>query len=440
MTMPEADRMTQQEPPRWSRERAGAALRRAPRALLHDLTDPADPVRERSGRASWRPALAVPLVLCAVLLALMQANSLAPGNGGDIPGFTVLLGLAQGVALAAGMFRPVAAWWASTGLLIATVGLTEPGLGANVPYPWTVPGMFLTGGTLFLLALRVRPRRAGGALVVTLLAGAACTVLTSRPHDFDLDRAVPVLLAVVVVASSLRGLRKARRETDAQAELTAEERTLRTLLEERNRIARELHDVVAHHMSVISIQAQVAPHLVENPSDELRENLAGIRENAVTALTELRRVLGVLRSDDASDDSLRHAPQPTLDQLDALLGRVRNAGLTVTAETTGLPYALPPGVGLTAFRIVQEALSNVLRHAPGAEVQVEIAYRSSAVGVRVTNTAPAGKPAPATAPGVGHGLLGMRERAAMLGGDFADGPTPGGGYEVAAILPLEGPS
>ncbi|MFJ3698722.1 histidine kinase [Streptomyces sp. NPDC090052] len=442
MTMPETGRAAEQEPPRWGRERVRAAVRRAPHALLHGLTDPADPLPAgaRPGRASWRPVLVVPLVLCAALLAVTQANSLAPDEDGAIPGFTVLLGLAQGVALVAGMFRPVLAWWASTGLLVVTVGLTEPGLGADVPYPWTVPGMFLTGGTLFLLALRVPPRRAGGALVVTLLAGAACAVFTGRPHNYDIDRAVPILLAVVVVGSSLRGLRKARRETDAQAELTAEERNLRTLLEERNRIARELHDVVAHHMSVISIQAQVAPHLVENPSDELRENLAGIRENAVTALTELRRVLGVLRSDDASADSLRHAPQPTLDQLDALLGRVRTAGLTVTAETTGLPRALPPGVGLTAFRIVQEALSNVLRHAPGAEVQVEIAYRSSAVDVRVTNTAPAGPPKPATAPGTGHGLLGMRERAAMLGGDFADGPTPGGGYEVAAILPLEGPS
>ncbi|MFJ5294697.1 sensor histidine kinase [Streptomyces sp. NPDC088348] len=436
MTMPEVARGE-----RWQ-ERGRAAVRRAPRTLLHDLLEPADtrPAMGQPGYSSWRPVFVVLVVLCAALLAPMQANSLAPAGGGSIPVLTVLLGIAEGGALVAGLFRPVAAWWASTVLLAATAVCTGQEIGPDVPYPRTVPGMFLTGGTLFLLALRVRPRRAGGALAVTLLTGVACTVFTARPHTYDLDRAAPALIAVVVVASSLRGLRKARRETDAQAELTAEERTLRTLLEERNRIARELHDVVAHHMSVISIQAQVAPHLVDDPSDELRENLAGIRENAVTALTELRRVLGVLRQDDASADGLRHAPQPTLDQLDALLGRVRTAGLTVTAGTTGRSRPLPPGVGLTAFRIVQEALSNVLRHAPGAEVQVEIAYRSSAVGVRVTNTAPAGPPAPATASGAGHGLLGMRERAAMLGGDLADGPTPGGGYEVAAVLPLEGPS
>ncbi|WP_343235298.1 histidine kinase [Streptomyces sp. SID10853] len=441
MAMPEAERVARGQ--RWrDREWLLAALRSAPRALVRDLTLPSDPLPAagQPGYPVWRPVLAIPLVICAALLAPLQIGALQPDGGGAVPGLTVLLGIGQAAALVAGLFRPLSAWWASTALMVALTCLTEPGIRPGVLFPWTLPGMFLTGGALFLLALRVRPRRAGGALVVTLLAGAACALFTARPHHYDIDRAVPVLLAVVVVGSSLRGLRKARRETDAQAELTAGERALRTLLEERNRIARELHDVVAHHMSVISIQAQVAPHLVDDPSDELRENLAGIRENAVTALTELRRVLGVLRADDTSADGLRQAPQPTLDQLDALLGRVRKAGLTVTARTTGGPCPLPPGVGLTAFRIVQEALSNVLRHAPGAEVQVEIGYRSSAVHVRVTNTAPAGPPAPAPAPGAGHGLLGMRERAAMLGGDFADGPTPGGGYEVAAVLPLEGPS
>ncbi|MFE2374096.1 sensor histidine kinase [Streptomyces sp. NPDC059398] len=443
MTTSEVGRAARREPPWWGRARVTAALRRAPGALLHDLLDPADPrpAMGQPGYSAWRPAFVVLVVLCAALLATLQANSLTPADGGALPGVTALLGIAEGALLVAGVFRPVPAWWASTVLMVVTAALTEQETGPGVPYPRTVPGMILTGGMLFLLALRVRPRRAGGALVVTLLAGLACIAFATRPHNYDLDRTAPALIAVVVVGSSLRGLRKARRETDAQAELTAEERTLRTLLEERNRIARELHDVVAHHMSVISIQAQVAPHLVDNPSDELRENLAGIRENAVTALTELRRVLGVLRSDDTSDDDLRHAPQPTLDQLDALLTRVRTAGLTVTARTTGGPCELPPGVSLTAFRIVQEALSNVLRHAPGAEVQVEIVHRSSALDVRVTNTAPAGAPAPAAVTaGAGHGLLGMRERAAMLGGDFANGPTPGGGYEVAAILPLEGPS
>lgn len=140
-----------------------------------------------------------------------------------------------------------------------------------------------------------------------------------------------------MIGAALRALRVARTELVEQSELTAEERARRTLLEERNRIARELHDVVAHHMSVISIQAQVAPHLVDHPSEELKANLAGIRENAVEALTELRRVLGVLRAEDALADGVRHAPQPTLDRVDELVGTVRAAGVDVTARTTGVP-------------------------------------------------------------------------------------------------------
>ena len=148
--------------------------------------------------------------------------------------------------------------------------------------------------------------------------------------------------AVVLVGTALRGLGEARTELVEQETITAEERARRTLLEERNRIARELHDVVAHHMSVISIQAQVAPHLVENPSEELKENLAGIRQNALEALGELRRVLGccVRRTRRTygwarpEPDRPGH-PQPTLDRLDALLENTRAAGLDVTAVIRG---------------------------------------------------------------------------------------------------------
>jgi signal transduction histidine kinase len=240
-------------------------------------------------------------------------------------------------------------------------------------------------------------------------------------------------LIATVTGAALRGRRVARARLVEQQELTADERARRTVLETRNRIARELHDVVAHHMSVISIQAQVAPHLVENPPPELTENLAGIRENAVEALTELRRILGVLRSEDAEADGLRHSPQPTLDRLEELIGNVRGAGLAVTVETAGEPRPLSPGVELSAFRIIQEALSNVLRHAPGARVRVGIGYLPAALAIRVANTEPT-RPAP-PAHGPGHGLLGMRERTAMLGGELVAGPAPGGGFEVTAILP-----
>jgi signal transduction histidine kinase len=291
---------------------------------------------------------------------------------------------------------------------------------------------------LFLLALQARPRIAAETLTISVVAGLACGAAGPWRPSNDVRLAVAVLVIAVVVGAALRGIGVTRTQLVVQEELTAEERSRRTLLEERNRIARELHDVVAHHMSVISIQAQVAPHLVDNPSDELRENLAGIRENAVDALTELRRVLGVLRSEDPLPQAARHAPQPTLDRVDELIDNARGAGLAVTAETTGEPHPLSPGVELSAFRIVQEALSNAMRHAPGAMVRVEIGRRPSGVTVRVTNTPPDRAAPPSV--DAGHGLLGMRERTAMLGGELATGATPDGGYEVTAVLPAQPPA
>nr|WP_256090967.1 sensor histidine kinase [Streptomyces griseus] len=350
-----------------------------------------------------------------------------------VSGWAVLAALAQSAALVAGMIRPVGAWWAATALSAATILVTEPVMSQDRLFPWSIMGMAFQGGALFLLALRVPLRRATGALALTLLTGLALTLRTTQPHNLDLDRSAPVFVVALVLGAALRSLRLARKDLVVQAELTAEERARRTLLEERGRIARELHDVVAHHMSVISIQAQVAPHLVEHPTEELRENLAGIRENALEALAELRRVLGVLRSESAPSGSARHAPQPGLDGLDGLLATVRSAGLAVSFSATGDPRPLPPGVELSAYRIVQESLSNVLRHAPGASADVVIGHRPAGVTVRVVNSPPDRPAAPS--PGVRHGLLGMRERAAMLGGELATGPTPGGGWEVTAILP-----
>ncbi|WP_411083258.1 sensor histidine kinase [Streptomyces sp. cmx-18-6] len=417
--------------------RVRAVVRRAPRALYADLwARPADRV-PRMGEAdapAWRPTLVMLMIFAAACFAVPRTNELVPHPAGGIGGWAVAAALAQSAVLVAGMFRPVGAWWAATALSVVTVAVTESTMSPDRLFPWSIMGMVFQGGALFLLALRVTLRRAVGALAITLLAGVALTLHTTQRHNLDLDRSAPVFVIALVLGVALRSVRLARKDLVVQVELTADERARRTLLEERHRIARELHDVVAHHMSVISIQAQVAPHLVEDPSDELKENLAGIRENALEALTELRRVLGVLRSEDAPAQSTRHTPQPTLDRLDGLVATVRLAGLPVTLATTGEPRPLPPGVELSAYRIVQEALSNVMRHAPGASARVEVAHRAAGLTLRVANTRPDRPAAPS--PGVRHGLLGMRERTAMLGGDLATGPTPEGGWEVTAILPV----
>ncbi|MFD4943164.1 sensor histidine kinase [Streptomyces sp. NPDC058239] len=420
--------------------RSAQALRALPRTLREDLlTSAADPTpyARRPRWLEWRPALVVPLAMFALGILISNTNQYAFGYGMGIQLGILFAGI-QSAAIVGALFRPIPAWWVSILVTVVITPFAKASGPGGMMFPWSGAGIALQAGVLFLLSLRVRPRIAAETLTISVVAGLACGAAAPWRRSNDVHLAVAVLVVAVVVGAALRGIGVARTQLVAQEELTAEERSRRTLLEERNRIARELHDVVAHHMSVISIQAQVAPHLVENPSDELKENLAGIRENAVGALTELRRVLGVLRSEDPLPQAARHAPQPTLDRLDDLIDNARGAGLAVTAETTGEPHPLSPGVELSAFRIVQEALSNAMRYAPGAKVRVEIGHHPSAVTVRVTNTPP-DRAAPPSA-GAGHGLLGMRERTAMLGGELATGATPDGGYEVTAALPTQAPA
>ncbi|MFF7970742.1 histidine kinase [Streptomyces sp. NPDC007905] len=370
------------------------------------------------------------------------------GHLGGSPAF--LIGLAQGGAVVLALWRPLAGWWLSMAATVAGAVAVHGGpvktSGETFTWPWTAPGIIAHLLVLLLLALRVRTRVSVEALALTALLTYLLEGVWGGT-DYQPTGVVAAVLSAVVVllGTALRGRREARAELVEQTTLTAEERARRTLLEERSRIARELHDVVAHHMSVISIQAQVAPHLVEDPSEELIENLAGIRQNALEALTELRRVLGVLRSENPEDPyglgdpgtgAAPDAPQPTLDRLDALIENTRAAGLDVTTEVTGRARPYAPGVELSAYRIVQEALSNALRHAPGSRVRVEVAHLPDGLRLAVTNSRPR-HPVPPSQ-GAGHGLLGMRERATMLGGHVTATRAPHGGFTVSAFLPRDG--
>ncbi|MER5471792.1 sensor histidine kinase [Streptomyces sp. NPDC002685] len=370
-------------------------------------------------------------------------------------------GLLLGAAIVLALWRPVPAWWLSLGTTVVAAVVARAHSAWDIPipgpdWPWSTSAMLSQAFVLFLLALRMPTRVAVGALSLTGLATYVLQGLAGGPvyrargmlggpsYSPTGTLAVVVFAAVVLLGTALHGRREARTQLVRQASLTEEERARRTVLEERSRIARELHDVVAHHMSVISIQAQVAPHLVEHPTQELKENLEGIRQNALEALTELRRVLGVLRSENpespyglgASAGVAPDAPQPTLDRLDALVENTRAAGLHVTTEVTGEQLPLAPGVELSAYRIIQEALSNALRHAPGSAVRVELWHFPRGLQVRVVNSRPE-RPAPPS-PGAGHGLLGMRERVAMLGGTLVTSATSCGGFAVAAFLPRSG--
>lgn len=209
------------------------------------------------------------------------------------------------------------------------------------------------------------------------------------------------------------------------------------------RIAHELHDVLAHHIAVVNAQAGVAQYLLRTDPDAADKALTGIAANTRAALDELRATLGLLRAerDDADSDEWR-APTPGAEQMDTLVQGFTDAGMPLTVETRGAPWPLSGQADLALYRIAQEALTNASKHAPGSAVQLDLDWSAAVVTLSVTNAKPATtRAARATAlvnEGTGHGLLGMRERAAAAGGTLSVGPTAEGGYQVTAELPVLG--
>ncbi|MEV0641818.1 histidine kinase [Streptomyces sp. NPDC050619] len=369
--------------------------------------------------AVWTPHA---VIAVAALLALVIAT-VDQGAG-------VLLGPLAVIPILLTMARPVGAFWLS----MAATPVALPFGDAWGEWPW-LPGSFACHLTvLTVVAVRTRPRTAAWMWTLTAAYGIFAEALFGSGHYSTNTTPMLVLSALVLLCVSVWHIRReAEQEVTAQQTVTAHERSRRTLLEERTTIARELHDVVAHHMSVVAIQAEAAPYRVENPPPELERAFVTIRENAVAALTELRRVLGVVR---AEDYEAPDAPQPTLADLDGLLANVRDAGLGVEKTVTGAVRELPQGVELSAYRIVQEALSNSLRHAPGAGARVEIGYVLGGLGLRIVNGPPPEPSLVKPSPGAGHGITGMRERVSMLNGEMTAGSTDEGGYEVAVFLPV----
>ncbi|MGW0292701.1 sensor histidine kinase [Streptomyces tuirus] len=383
-------------------------------------------VRRLPGRlreyAAWLPHA---LIAVAALITLAFSTV-------DSGGPALLLGLLCAIPVLLTMVRPVVAFWAS---MVSTP--IASALGSQWgEWPWAAGSFACHLTVLTVVAIRTRPRTAAWMWALTAAyALVADTGIGPTYYAYGSNSAAMLVIsALVLLCVTVWHIRRhAEQEVTAQQTVTAHERSRRTLLEERTTIARELHDVVAHHMSVVAIQAEAAPYRVENPPPELEKAFATIRENAVAALTELRRVLGVVR---AEDYEVPDAPQPTLADLDGLLANVREAGLTVEKAVTGAVRELPQGVELSAYRIVQEALSNTLRHAPGATARVEIGYVLGGLGLRVVNGPPPNPSLVKPSPGAGHGITGMRERVSMLTGEMTAGGTEDGGYEVTVFLPV----
>ncbi|MFF5189564.1 sensor histidine kinase [Streptomyces sp. NPDC000345] len=234
---------------------------------------------------------------------------------------------------------------------------------------------------------------------------------------------------------SRRAVVQAIRDRAERAERTREEEARRRVAEERLRIARDLHDVVAHHIALVNVQAGVAAHVMDKRPDQAKEALAHVREASRSALNELRATVGLLRQ--SGDPEAPTEPAPGLDRLDELAGTFRSAGLQVEVARCDQDTALPAAVDLAAYRVVQEALTNVQKHAgPDAKAEVSVVRVGPHIEITVLDD---GRPATEETPvtGGGHGLLGMRERVTALRGTLTTGPRYGGGFRVHAILPVK---
>jgi len=307
-------------------------------------------------------------------------------------------------------------WFA---LLLATYAL-----GAHAELPLSAVGLVPVGAGILAIDL---PR---------LMAGA------------PIDEVVPVWATIALIWMAGRWVRGRRQESAdlrlaaARLELEREARATAAVADERARIARELHDLVAHSMSVINLQAQGARRVLEIDPVAAAQALASIEAASREGLDEMRRLLAVLRT---TEDRAGLRPQPGLTQLAPLVAQVRDAGLDVTLEVDGEPRPLPSGVELAAYRVVQEALTNALKHGRPGRAQVRLRYRAAEVEIEIDNQTDVGAASPGHAAGPdregpGHGLIGMRERVSLYGGVFEAGRQPGGAFVVRVRLPAPGPN
>lgn len=368
---------------------------------------------DRWRRLSTDAGLALGLLVFGYVGTMGAADNFPDSAPLDPPAWALVAVAALAVA--------VRRQWPLVTLALATAATTVY-LVANYPYGPIMCPLFVA---VYTVARHLPVRRAsfaGGLALVALLAH----VFVSRGEPVGLAGVIPGTAWMVVpfaVGATIRVNREAAaRDRAAQVRRVADD--------ERLRVAQEVHDVVGHGLAAINMQAEIALHLLAKRPEQAETALAAISRSSREALDELRVTLSVVRQDAAAE----RAPVPGLGQVDALTARLRRTGLPVTLEVTGDRRPLPVAVDLTAYRVVQEALTNVLRHAgAAATATVRIGYPPDAVTVEVVDTGHGG---PGMV-GVGHGVTGMRERAAALGGALEVGPLAAGGFRVFARLPVE---
>jgi signal transduction histidine kinase len=362
--------------------------------------------------------------------------SFAPG----LMSIALAMVLAVVAALVVALPVPLAARYPLMGWRIAWLGLLAiPLTGASWlgSWPWGPVQILVLLGVFCAAGIRHPRPVLWWMWALTLIPW----WLWAGPHLLGCALGTVAFTAVAVAADSMSSRRRAQQALADQTERTELEQARRAVLEERAKIARELHDVVAHHMSLIAVRAETAPYRLPGLPTAVQAEFGSLSEAAREALTDMRRLLGVLRNDEPA----ARAPQPQLADLPVLIDAARQAGVPVQLAARPALDQVPSGVGVCAYRIVQESLSNASRHAPGAVVTVSVDQEASAVLLRVAN-GPGGPPGDGHGPGhgvaamkarggPGQGLAGMRERVALLGGSLTAGPEPGGGFVVSAVLP-----
>lgn len=387
------------------------------------------PAGSRLLRARWDQDVADVVLAVVLFLGSMATAATIPGTGPWTPVSAVLIGLMT-LPIAVRRRYPV-------GVLVVA------GFSIGV---YALLGYLESGGNFgvliafYTVAADTNRRTASVAAVLT----AAGVLLTFAAYSDRDPQAATELLTTGIIYSATwiigdyvrqRREEAARlREIAVRLEQEREEQARLAVAEERTRIARELHDVVAHHVSVMVVQATAARRIVATDPAAARDALLAVEGSGRTALDEMRRMLEVLR-----DEERPLAPQPRLAELEALVRDVRSAGLPVELSIEGTPAELPPGIDLAGYRIVQEALTNTVKHAGPATARVRVAYAPTSLEVEVTDDGRGAAAGLADASrGAGHGLLGMRERVALYGGMLEAGPRLAGGWRVHAVLPLDG--